>query len=39
VLVVLDNLTKGAAGQALQCMNLMFGIDEASGLASAPTVP
>ena len=39
VLVVLDNLTKGAAGQALQCMNLMFGIDEASGLAGAPTVP
>jgi len=29
---VLDNLTKGAAGQALQNMNLMFGLDETAGL-------
>jgi N-acetyl-gamma-glutamyl-phosphate reductase len=29
---VLDNLTKGAAGQALQNMNLMFGHDETAGL-------
>jgi N-acetyl-gamma-glutamyl-phosphate reductase len=29
---VLDNLTKGAAGQALQNMNLMFGYDETAGL-------
>lgn len=29
---VLDNLTKGAAGQAVQNMNLMLGLDEASGL-------
>ena len=29
---VLDNLTKGAAGQAVQNMNLMLGIDEAAGL-------
>jgi N-acetyl-gamma-glutamyl-phosphate reductase len=30
---VIDNLTKGAAGQALQNMNLMFGHDEKAGLA------
>ena len=28
----IDNLTKGAAGQAIQCMNIRFGIDEAAGL-------
>jgi N-acetyl-gamma-glutamyl-phosphate reductase len=27
-----DNLTKGASGQAVQCMNLMCGLDEATGL-------
>ena len=27
-----DNLTKGAAGQAVQCLNLVFGYDEAAGL-------
>jgi N-acetyl-gamma-glutamyl-phosphate reductase len=32
VLSVIDNLTKGAAGQAVQNMNLMFGLPEASGL-------
>lgn len=29
---VIDNLTKGASGQAIQCMNIMFGMDETSGL-------
>ncbi len=29
---VIDNLTKGASGQAVQNMNLMFGLDETSGL-------
>ena len=29
---VIDNLGKGAAGQALQCFNLMFGLDEVAGL-------
>jgi len=29
----LDNLGKGAAGQAIQCLNLMLGIDEKTGLA------
>ena len=28
----IDNLTKGASGQAVQCMNLIFGFDEAEGL-------
>ena len=28
----IDNLTKGAAGQAVQCMNIAFGIEEAAGL-------
>ena len=29
---VIDNLTKGAAGQAVQCLNIRFGLDEAAGL-------
>ncbi|MGN1045382.1 MAG: N-acetyl-gamma-glutamyl-phosphate reductase [Candidatus Methanomethylophilaceae archaeon] len=29
---VLDNLVKGASGQAVQCMNLMLGLDEAAGI-------
>jgi N-acetyl-gamma-glutamyl-phosphate reductase len=29
---VLDNLVKGASGQAVQCMNLMLGLDEGAGL-------
>ncbi len=32
VLSVIDNLVKGAAGQAIQNMNLMFGLDETAGL-------
>jgi N-acetyl-gamma-glutamyl-phosphate reductase common form len=32
VFVALDNLVKGAAGQAVQNMNLMFGLDERAGL-------
>ncbi|MCR5639932.1 MAG: N-acetyl-gamma-glutamyl-phosphate reductase [Lachnospiraceae bacterium] len=35
----LDNLVKGAAGQALQNMNLLFGLDEKEGLAMAPMFP
>lgn len=35
----LDNLVKGAAGQAVQNMNLMFGYDESEGLALVPTFP
>jgi N-acetyl-gamma-glutamyl-phosphate reductase len=29
---IIDNLLKGASGQAVQNMNLMFGLDEATGL-------
>ena len=32
ITTVIDNLVKGASGQALQNMNLMFGIDETTGL-------
>lgn len=32
LMATLDNLTKGAAGQAIQNANLMFGLDEAAGL-------
>ena len=32
ILSVIDNLVKGAAGQAIQNMNIMFGLDEKSGL-------
>jgi len=32
VLSVIDNLVKGAAGQAIQNMNIMFGLDEVAGL-------
>ena len=39
VLSVIDNLVKGAAGQAVQNMNLMFGLPEASGLGQIPVVP
>jgi N-acetyl-gamma-glutamyl-phosphate reductase len=39
VLSVIDNLVKGAAGQAIQNMNLMFGLPEATGLQHPPVVP
>ena len=39
VLSVIDNLLKGAAGQALQCFNLMFGCDERAGLDALPLLP
>jgi len=32
VFSAIDNLVKGAAGQAVQNMNLMFGLDETTGL-------
>lgn len=35
----MDNITKGAAGQAVQNMNLMFGLDETEGLRLVPMVP
>jgi len=39
VLVVQDNLVKGAAGQAVQNMNIMFGFNENSGLEVMPLLP
>ncbi|MCX7179348.1 MAG: N-acetyl-gamma-glutamyl-phosphate reductase [Proteobacteria bacterium] len=39
VLSVIDNLVKGAAGQAVQNMNLMFGYDECLGLSQIPVLP
>jgi N-acetyl-gamma-glutamyl-phosphate reductase len=39
ILSVIDNLVKGAAGQAVQNMNLMLGLPETTGLAGLPLVP
>ena len=39
ILSVIDNLVKGAAGQAVQNMNIMFGIDESTGLNITPLLP
>jgi N-acetyl-gamma-glutamyl-phosphate reductase len=39
VVSALDNLVKGAAGQALQNANLMLGLDEASGLSDTGVAP
>ncbi len=36
---VLDNLTKGSSGQAIQNANLMLGLNESSGLSLIPMVP
>jgi N-acetyl-gamma-glutamyl-phosphate reductase len=39
VLSVIDNLVKGAAGQAVQNLNLMFGLEEAAGLRAVGLYP
>jgi len=39
ILVVEDNLVKGASGQAVQCMNIMFGLPETAGLTQVPVMP
>jgi N-acetyl-gamma-glutamyl-phosphate reductase len=39
VLSVIDNLVKGAAGQAVQNMNIMFGFEESAGLKSIGLIP
>ncbi len=39
VIAALDNLVKGASGQALQCANLALGLDETLGLATAGLTP
>jgi N-acetyl-gamma-glutamyl-phosphate reductase len=35
----LDNLVKGAAGQAIQCANLMYGLEETAGLPCEGVYP
>jgi N-acetyl-gamma-glutamyl-phosphate reductase len=39
VLSVIDNLVKGAAGQAVQNMNIMFGLPEHFGVDQIPLMP
>jgi N-acetyl-gamma-glutamyl-phosphate reductase len=39
VISVIDNLIKGAAGQAIQNMNIMFGLEENTGLNLIPLNP
>jgi len=39
VLSVIDNLTKGASGQAVQNMNIMFGFEETAGLNQVAILP
>lgn len=39
VLSVIDNLVKGASGQAVQNMNLLFGLPESLGLDQVPVLP
>ncbi len=39
VLSVIDNLVKGAAGQAVQNMNIMFGLPEVAGIGLIPLLP
>jgi N-acetyl-gamma-glutamyl-phosphate reductase len=38
-LSTIDNLVKGAAGQAVQNLNIMFGLDEKTGLEQVPLYP
>lgn len=39
VISAIDNLVKGAAGLAVQNMNVMFGFDETAGLSHIPVNP
>ncbi|MCE3255090.1 MAG: putative N-acetyl-gamma-glutamyl-phosphate reductase, chloroplastic [Rickettsiaceae bacterium] len=39
IVSVIDNLVKGASGQAVQNMNIIFGFDEKEGLAGLPVTP
>jgi len=39
LITAIDNLVKGAAGQAIQAMNLMVGLDETLGLTAPPLFP
>ncbi|MCG7339113.1 N-acetyl-gamma-glutamyl-phosphate reductase [Staphylococcus sp. ACRSN] len=39
IVSVIDNLVKGASGQAIQNLNLMFGLEETTGLNQSPVYP
>jgi len=39
IIAAIDNLVKGSSGQAIQNMNLMFGLPETTGLMAAPLFP
>jgi len=39
IIAAIDNLVKGSSGQAIQNMNLMFGLPETTGLTAAPLFP
>ncbi len=39
IMGAMDNMVKGAAGQAVQNMNLMFGLPENAGLKLVPVFP
>lgn len=39
VMAAIDNLIKGASGQAVQCANILLGLDEGSGLSEAGIYP
>ena len=39
IISCIDNLVKGAAGQAIQNMNIMFGFPEKAGLEAVPVYP
>ena len=39
VLGALDNLVKGASGQAVQCANILLGLDETAGLSTIGVYP
>ncbi|MFT9596318.1 MAG: N-acetyl-gamma-glutamyl-phosphate reductase, partial [Mesobacillus sp.] len=39
IVSVIDNLMKGAAGQAVQNANIMFGFEESAGLKMIPLYP
>ena len=39
VMTAIDNLGKGAAGQAVQCLNVMLGLPETAGLDAPALVP
>jgi len=39
IITALDNLVKGAAGQAIQAMNLMVGLEETTGISAPPIFP